>query len=69
MIGGITTYLIIYIQFYALYGKEGGKTNEASRAQDEPTVMETVPSKAGHVSEAATRSRVMTSRTLTIEKP
>lgn len=22
MIGGITTYLIIYIQFYALYGKD-----------------------------------------------
>lgn len=69
MIGGITTYLIIYIQFYALYGKEGGKTNEASRVQDGTPGIETVPSKAGHVSEAATRNTVMTSRTLTIEKP
>lgn len=48
MIGGITTYLIIYIQFYALYGKdESGNTvhrnNEAispgsdSDQQQQPT--------------------------------
>ncbi|XP_063704053.1 gustatory and pheromone receptor 32a-like [Culicoides brevitarsis] len=36
MIGGITTYLIIYIQFYALYGKEGGET-QASRNHDGAT--------------------------------
>lgn len=54
MIGGITTYLIIYIQFYALYGKNGDNyvvrantvDNNAVKEDGNPTKSDTVISKS-----------------------
>uniref|UniRef100_A0A336LH03 Gustatory receptor n=1 Tax=Culicoides sonorensis TaxID=179676 RepID=A0A336LH03_CULSO len=63
MIGGITTYLIIYIQFYALYGSKDGSdvdnvVKSASSNHDKDDISESgVPEVTRHMS--ASRSRMM----------
>lgn len=50
MIGGITTYLIIYIQFYALYGKEGETLDTPPRNQQETPPQQDTASRTETVS-------------------